>query len=165
MTALGHVAVAGATRGMHPVIRLVWGLVSHGIMDRFFPEYRPKSLILTSPKSWLTNWKYLLVQLLGVLVFCLITGDWMALFYGMFADIIEGLYVAYHVAFGDSNVWNKGKLLLPFHRADSALDIPQWTFMFTFKVEMLLVVFGLVVYYDRIEKIYHFLDRSISPFF
>lgn len=142
MTALGHVAVASMVRV--PSLRIAWGFISHAILDRYMPEYRPKGLHLTDPKTWKKNWFWLLLQVLGPLLFCTFTGDWWALT-GLLPDVIEGLYVWLVRKFDGEDVWMTGDLLFFFHRKGWSFNSTKhYSFLTTTLLELSLVVIALI---------------------
>ena len=116
MTALGHIATTSLVQG-HPVIRLLWGFISHWVLDTAVDEYRPRGLHLTDSATWNKHSLWLLWQVVGVLLFAVLTKDYMAILYGLFPDIVEGVYIKYRLWLHNDNVWMSGKLLFPFHRA------------------------------------------------
>lgn len=118
MTITGHAVAAHLVQG-HPAIRIVWGIVSHWILDETLHEHRPQGLHVTDPATWTEHWKWLAWQVAGPLLFVLATGDWWAIVYGMIPDIVDGVWIAINKLRG-RDVWMSGDMIahlpLPFLR-------------------------------------------------
>lgn len=108
MTITGHAVAAHLTVGMHPAIRVVWGIVSHWILDEALHEHRPKGLHVTDPATWTNHAPWLAWQVMGTVLFWLITGDPIAIVYGMLPDILEGLWIAYGKIVQGKDHWMSG---------------------------------------------------------
>ena len=109
MTATGHAVVSHLSAGMHPAVRLVWGVMSHWLLDDALKEYRPKGLWLTSPETWPRHWAWLGWQVVGILLFLWITGDWWGLAFGLLPDILDGAWVGVNKLW-KRDVWQSGRL-------------------------------------------------------
>ena len=144
MTALGHIAVSSMVRG-HPLIRLVWAFVSHWILDVNVSEYTPRGLHLTDARTWLKHKKWMFWQVLGMVLFWVLTRDPWAILLGLLPDILEAINIFIRLSLGD-NVWMRGNLLFPFHRGGKQYLI-NLTENSTCLFEMLLLVSVVILYF------------------
>lgn len=139
MTWPGHVAVAGLLQG-HPVIRIAWGFLSHAILDRAIPEYRPNTLHLTNPKTWPSHKPWIIHQIIAILVYLYVTKDLWALA-GLLPDIIEVSYISVNKFFG-IDTWMNGNSLFAFHRPNKKR---MWTYKKTITLELVLLIAAIFI--------------------
>ncbi|MHA1304813.1 MAG: hypothetical protein ACTSPI_14035 [Candidatus Heimdallarchaeaceae archaeon] len=111
---------------------LIWGFISHWVMDETCSEYRPRTL---EARKWIP---YLLWELGIVVVFLWYSKYWWAIL-GILPDIVEFGYVMVK----GINVWMTGDLLFPFHRYKKFK--PMWSMKFTVMMEFIFVIFILIV--------------------
>ena len=123
MTPIGHLAVTSLA-GSNPVAALIWGNVSHWILDETCSEYRPMNTL------------QLLYEAIIAISFLLYTKCWWCLL-GLIPDVIEGIYIAIK----GIGVWQSGDLLFPFHKYKGQ---KIWTFRKTIMVEIGIVISVLI---------------------
>jgi len=125
MTPIGHLAVTSLVRN-NPIASLIWGNVSHWILDETCSEYRP----ITIPM--------LIYEATISISFLLYTKRWWCLL-GLLPDVIEGIYIFIK----GIKVWNSGELFFWFHRYKIGKKI--FTFRKTVIIEIILVVIAVIL--------------------
>ncbi len=130
MTSIGHIAITSLARN-NPIASLIWGCISHWILDETCSEYKLESL---KAKHLVP---YALWQGIISIAFLLYTHYWWALL-GMLPDVIEGIYVAIK----GIKVWNSGELLFWFHRPNNK---KMWSKRFTMTVEIVSIIVILII--------------------
>ena len=118
MTPICHIAITSLARN-NPLASLIWGSVSHMILDKTCSEYRPM------------NTPMLIYEAIIAILFLLYTRCWWCLL-GLLPDVIEGIYIAIK----GIEVWHSGELLFWFHRNGKKI----WSFKTTVMVEVILVM-------------------------
>ena len=131
MTSIGHIAVTSLAHN-NPIASLIWGFISHWIMDETCKEYKLKSL---SAKHLIP---YIIWQGTISIAFLYYTKCWWALL-GILPDIIEGIYIAIK----GMEVWNSGELLFWFHRYKGKEKM--WSAFATRIVEIILVIIAILI--------------------
>ena len=119
MTPIAHLAITSLARN-NPIASLIWGFISHWILDETCSEYRPM------------NTPMLIYEAIIAIAFLLCTRYWWCLL-GLLPDVIEGIYIAIK----GIEVWHSGELLFPFHRYRGQ---KIWSFKTTIMVEVILVM-------------------------
>lgn len=132
MTSIGHIAITSLARN-NPIASLIWGFISHWIMDETCSEYKLKSL---SAKYLMP---YIIWQGTVSIAFLYYTKCWWALL-GILPDVIECGYVMIK----GIEVWNSGELLFPFHRYRR--QKPMWSKKKTLIFEILFVIVALLIF-------------------
>ena len=125
MTPIAHLAVTSLARN-NPIASLIWGSISHMILDETCSEYRP----MTTPM--------IIYEAIIAISFLLYTKCWWCLL-GLLPDVIEGIYIAIK----GIEVWQSGELLFWFHRPNNQ---PIWSFKKTVIIEVILVVVAIYVF-------------------
>ena len=123
MTPIGHLAVTNLAN--NPIGYLIWGSLSHWILDEACSEYRPM------------NVSQIIYEAIIAIAFVLYIKCWWCLL-GLVPDFIEGIYIAIK----GIEVWQSGDLLFPFHRYRGQ---KIWTFKTTVMVEIIIVIIILIV--------------------
>ena len=131
MTSIGHIAVTSLARN-NPIASLIWGFISHWIMDETCNEYKLESL---STKHLIP---YIAWQGIMSVAFLWYTGYWWALL-GILPDVIEFGYIAIK----GIDVWNSGELLFWFHRPN--VGQITWSKKFTIMIEIILVIIAILI--------------------
>ena len=119
MTPIAHLAITSLARN-NPIASLIWGSVSHMILDETCSEYRP------------LNTGQIIYEATFAICFLLYTRCWWCLL-GLLPDVIEGVYIAIK----GIEVWHSGGLLFWFHRPNNQ---KIWSFKTTVMVEVILVL-------------------------
>jgi len=119
MTPIAHLAITSLARN-NPIASLIWGFISHWILDETCSEYRPM------------NTPMLIYEAIIAIAFLLCTRYWWCLL-GLLPDVIEGIYIAIK----GIEVWHSGELLFPFHKYKGQ---KIWSFKTTIMVEVILVM-------------------------
>jgi len=131
MTLIGHIAVTSLARN-NPIASLIWGFISHWILDETCNEYKLKSL----------NAKHLIPYILWqgtiLIAFLWYTKYWWALL-GVLPDVVEGLYILIK----GIKVWNSGELLFWFHRPKDKVTV-MWSKEKTIILEIVFVLIALI---------------------
>jgi len=130
MTSIGHIAVTSLARN-NPIASLIWGFISHWIMDETCNEYKLKSL---SAKHLIP---YIAWQGIISIAFLLYTKYWCSIL-GILPDVIEFGYVMTK----GMEAWNSGELLFWFHRPNNK---KMWSKKFTMTVEIVLVIIAILI--------------------
>ncbi|PKP62237.1 hypothetical protein CVT91_00165 [Candidatus Atribacteria bacterium HGW-Atribacteria-1] len=124
MTPIAHLAVTSLARN-NPIASLIWGSISHWILDETCSEYRPMKAPMIIYEAIIT---------IGFLMY---TKYWWCLL-GLLPDFIEGIYIAIK----GIEVWHSGELLFPFHKYKGQ---KIWSFRTTVIVEFMIIVMVLAV--------------------
>ena len=124
MTPVGHLAVTSIA-GNNPITCLLWGFISHWILDEACSEYRPLNI-----------WQIIYEAIIAI-CFLLYTKCWWCLL-GLLPDVIEGFYILIK----GIEVWQSGKLLFWFHQYKGE---PIWSYKKTIVVEILMVAIVLII--------------------
>lgn len=130
MTPIGHLAVTSLA-GNNPITSLVWGSISHWILDEACSEYKLESL---SAKHIIP---YIAWQGIISIAFLWYTKCWWAIL-GLLPDMIEGVYIL----FKGIEVWNSGELLFWFHQPNNR---KMWSKRLTITVEIILVIAVIIL--------------------
>lgn len=130
MTSIGHIAITSLAEN-NPICCLIWGNISHWILDETFSEYKLKSL---SAKHLIP---YITWQGIISIAFLWYTKCWWAIL-GLLPDMIEGVYIAIK----GIEIWQSGNLLFWFHRPN---DRKMWSKSFTITVEIALVFIAILI--------------------
>lgn len=131
MTSIGHIAVTSLARN-NPIASLIWGFISHWILDETCSEYKLESL---SAKHLIP---YIAWQGIISMAFLWYTKCWWALL-GIFPDVIEGIYILVK----GIEVWNSGKLLFWFHKPK--IGRIMWSKKFTMAIEVVLMIIAILI--------------------
>lgn len=131
MTSIGHIAVTSLARN-NPIASLIWGFISHWILDETCSEYKLESL---SAKHLIP---YIAWQGIISIAFLWYTKCWWALL-GILPDVIEGVYILVK----GIEVWNSGELLFWFHRPN--VKQIMWSKKFTVMTEIILVIVAILI--------------------
>ena len=124
MTPVAHIAITSLARN-NPLASLIWGFISHWILDETCSEYRPM------------NTGQIIYEVIIAISFLLYTKCWWCLL-GLLPDVIELGYVAVK----GIEVWNSGNLLFSFHKYKGR---KIWSFKTTVMVEVIIVIIILAV--------------------
>ena len=124
MYPIAHLAVTSLVRN-NPIASLIWGNISHWIIDETCSEYRPMNVPM------------IIYEAIIAISFLLYTRCWWCLL-GLLPDVIEGVYIAVK----GIEVWQSGNLLFPFHKYKGQ---KIWSFKKTIIIEMVLVLIALVI--------------------
>ncbi len=130
MTSIGHITITSLARN-NPIASLIWGFISHWILDETLSEYKLESL---KAKHLVP---YILWQGIISIAFLWYTHYWWSLL-GLLPDVIEGI----HIAIKGIKVWNSGELLFWFHRPNNK---KMWSKRFTMIVEIVLVAITILI--------------------
>ena len=130
MTSIGHIMITSLARN-NPIASLIWGFISHWILDETCSEYKLESL---KAKHFVP---YILWQGIISIAFLWYTHYWWAIL-GLLPDVIEGIYVAIK----GIKVWNSGRLLFWFHKPNSK---KMWSKRFTMIVEIVSIIVILII--------------------
>jgi len=124
VTPIGHLAVTSIV-GNNPLLAIIWGNISHWILDETCSEYRPMNI------------KQIIYEAIIAISFVLYTKCWWCIL-GLIPDFIEGIYIAVK----GIEVWQSGDLLFWFHRYHGQ---KIWSFKTTVMVEILiLIIVGII---------------------
>lgn len=124
MTPIVHLAITSLAHN-NPIASLIWGSISHWIIDETCSEYRPMNILM------------IIWEVIIAISFLLYTKYWWCLL-GLLPDVIEGIYILIK----GINVWQTGNLLFPFHKYKGQ---KIWSFKTTVMVEIVLIVLVLVI--------------------
>lgn len=131
MTSTGHIAITSLARN-NPIASLIWGFISHWIMDETCSEYKLKSLKAKDLIPYVT-WEGSIS-----IAFLWYTKCWWAVL-GILPDIIELGYVMVK----GIEVWNNGELLFWFHRPK--VGQVMWSKRFTMAAEIALIIITILI--------------------
>ena len=129
MTSIAHLAVTSLARN-NPFASLIWGFISHWILDETCSEYKLESL---SAKHLVP---YVMWQGIISIAFLWYTKCWWAIL-GLLPDMIEGIYIVIR----GIEVWNSGKLLFWFHRPNNR---KMWSKKLTITVEVIFIFVAIL---------------------
>jgi len=118
MTPITHIAITSLARN-NPLASLIWGSVSHWLLDETCSEYRPLKIPM------------IIYEAIIAICFLLYTKMWWCLL-GLLPDVIEAGYIAIK----GIGVWHSGELFWWFHRYKGQ---KIWTLKTTVMVEAVLV--------------------------
>jgi len=124
MTPIAHLAITSLARN-NPIASLIWGSVSHWIIDETCSEYRPMNTLMI---MW---------EVIIAISFLLYTKCWWCLL-GLFPDAIELGYIGIK----GIEVWNSGNLLFPFHKYKGE---KIWSFRTTVIVEIASIIIVFMI--------------------
>jgi len=135
MTSIGHITITSLARN-NPIASLIWGCISHWILDETCSEYKLESL---SAKHLIP---YIAWQGIISIAFLYYTKYWWALF-GLLPDMIEGVYVLIK----GIKVWNSGELLFWFHRPKNR---KMWSKRLTITIEIISVIVAILIFKEML---------------
>ena len=136
MTSIGHITITSLARN-NPIASLIWGCISHWILDETCSEYKLESL---QAKHLIPHIAW---QGIISIAFLWYTKCWWAIL-GLLPDMIEGVYIVVK----GIEVWNSGELLFWFHRPKAGQKM--WSKKFTMAVEIILVIIAIVIIRSKI---------------
>ena len=124
MYPIAHLAVTNLAHN-NPIASLIWGNISHWIIDETCSEYRPMNVLM------------IIYEAIIAISFLLYTKCWWCVL-GLLPDVIEAGYVAIK----GIEVWNSGELLFWFHKYHGEAI---WSFKKTVMVEVILLIIAMLI--------------------
>jgi len=125
VTPIGHLAVTSIV-GNNPIACLIWGFISHWLLDETCSEYRPMTLYQMIWEGFIA------------IAFVIYTGCYWCIL-GLLPDMIEGVYILIK----GIEVWYSGDLFWWFHKYKGE---KIWSYKKTIVVEILMVLLALIIW-------------------